>query len=419
MWDPYAEFLSTTLPNGLTIHAAQWPGRPWESLGFLVHSGAENDPVGLEGLAHFVEHLVSENAGVPKNDTLSFFADCGGNANLGSTNYAGTRYHAFVPVSEYILAKTFDIFGQMLMTAKLEKMIERERQVIIGEFYRNYPVQFSLDLSVRERRVLYAGHWLERFVRPLGLPESINRIMPQNLQAYYDAHYTPANISIVGVGGMSLDDLANLVSESPFSANKPGKRTPPDQPLSIFPPLTETRYVFEISRHVKMAELAMVGSYSSTAKLPGDASQRAIGILKDMFDEALNDEVRERRAWTYAISSSYANFRSLSEFSIDCRALVPQAMEEIESVIDASIADMGNQEGRFESAKRRALASNFMIDPTGRGVCDGALSDLTVAQRIISLAEYERDIREVTMKDILRLLDYLRPEKRWTLITKP
>ena len=60
MWDPYSEFRTATLPNGLTVHAAHWPGRPWESVGVLIHSGAEQDPFGLEGLSHFVEHLVSK-----------------------------------------------------------------------------------------------------------------------------------------------------------------------------------------------------------------------------------------------------------------------------------------------------------------------------------------------------------------------
>ena len=85
MWDPYAEFESATLPNGLTVHAAHWSGRPWQAMGVLVHSCAEQDPVGLEGLAHFTEHLdASRSMEVPAQSVVSFFKDHDGVAGLCS-----------------------------------------------------------------------------------------------------------------------------------------------------------------------------------------------------------------------------------------------------------------------------------------------------------------------------------------------
>lgn len=186
MWDPYAEFQSATLSNGLTIHAAHWPERPWEAMGFLIHSGAEHDPVGFEGLLHYIEHVVSENANVSKKEMQAFFDDCGGMVNLGTTGYPYTRYRFFVPTDKAILARAFSMFGHMLLSAKLKKFIDRERQVIIGEFHRHYPVKFKLDLGVREHKALYAGYWLERFVRLLGNPESVGRITQSELQSHYD-----------------------------------------------------------------------------------------------------------------------------------------------------------------------------------------------------------------------------------------
>ena len=243
MWDPYAEFDSAMLPNGLTVHAAHWPGRPWEAMGFLIHSGAEHDLVGLEGLSHFVEHAVSENTDVSKRDMEAFFEDCGGMANLGTTGYPYTRYHFFVPIDRAVLIQAFSMFGQMLLSAKLEKFIERERQVIIGEFHRYYPVKLKLDLAVREHKILYNGYWLERFVRPLGNPESVRRITQSHLQSYYDTHYTPVNMSIVGVGGMMLSELVELISESPFATSKKGVRTLTPNPATDVALPTETRYV--------------------------------------------------------------------------------------------------------------------------------------------------------------------------------
>lgn len=417
MWDPYVEFQSATLPNGLSVHAAHWPGRPWEAMGFLIHSGAEYDPVGLEGLSHFVEHVVSENTNVPKKEMGAFFEDCGGMVSFGTTGYPYTHYRFFVPTDKAILARAFSMFGHMLLLAKLEKFIERERQVIIGEFYRHYPVKFRLDLDVREHKALYAGYWLERFVRPFGNPESATRITQSELQSHYDAHYTPANMSIVGVGGMQLSELVELLSESPFATSKKGARTPLPTPATDVASPSETRHIFEVSKHITVP--IEVGAYRSVAKIPGNINGRVIRIMEEMFNEMLFEEVRERRAWAYAIDSSRHNFRHFYEFSINCSALALKAINDVEDVIEVCIASMADREDLFEQAKRRALASNFMTDPTGKGICNGALDDLAKNQRIISLKEIGDDFERVTMSDVRDVLRWLRPERRWTLIMRP
>ena len=83
MWDPCAEFKSTTLSNGLDVHVAHWSERPWEAMGFIVHTGAASDPEGLEGLEHLVEHLVSKNGSATKEEMDAFFDRCGGMTNFG------------------------------------------------------------------------------------------------------------------------------------------------------------------------------------------------------------------------------------------------------------------------------------------------------------------------------------------------
>lgn len=417
MWDPYAEFQSATLSNGLTVHAAHWPGRPWEAVGFLIHSGAEHDPVGFEGLAHFVEHLISENANVSKKDFYAFFEDNGGAVNLGATGYSCTRYHFFAPADASILSKAFSMFGIMLFSAKLEKFIERERQVIIGEFHRDYPTKSMFELDARRSKALYAGYWLERFVRPLGVLESIQRITQNELQSYYDTHYTPANMSIVGVGGATLSELVGMLSQSPFAINKEGVRTQLPDPVVNVAPLSETRYVFEMSKYV--TDSMIVGSYGSVAKIPGDISIVAIMTLQQMLNEILNEEVRERRAWAYNIDTSYQYYHIFYEFSINCNGLALKAFNEIEDVIEVCIASITDREDLFRQVKRRGLASCLMLDPTGKSVRDRALDELADHQRIISLAEYIRDAEQMTFDDVRDLLQWFKPERRWTLIVRP
>lgn len=416
MWDPYAEFEMSVLPNGLTVYAVHWPGRPWEAMGFLVHSGAEHDPIGLEGLTHFVEHLVSENASITRKDMRAFFEDYGGKVSLGETRHPHTQYRFFVPADKAVISKAFSMFGQMLLAAKLDKSIEKERQVIIGEFHRRYDAKYKFDLEMREHRMVFAGYWLERMTMPLGSPESVLRISQEDIQSYYDRHYTPANMSIVGVGALKLEEIIQLLTESPFMISKKGIRTPLPNPIADINPPAENSYVFEISKHTLMAE---VGGYRSVAVIPGRINAQAVGLISGMLDDVLTDEVREHRTWTYNAGSSYFNHRHFYELSIYCEALALKALDEIENVVEDCISSLANQEELFEKVKKHNLAALLMLDFTGRGLCDDALEDLGRYQRILSLAEYLENIKRVNMSDIRNLLQWFKPQRRWTVIGKP
>lgn len=419
MWDPYAEFESATLPNGLTIHAAHWPSRPWEVIGFLIHSGAEQDPVGLEGLAHFVEHLVAENSGVSKKDIHAFFRDNGGWAKLGGTSYAFTKYGLFVPIDKQIIAKALSMFGNMLISCRIKRFIDRKKQIIIQEFHRSHPVQFEFEGELRKQKALYSGYWPERFVSPLGDPESIERITQIDIQSYYDEYYTPANISIVGVGGLTLIELVELLSESPFKANKKGARMPLPVPSTDAPLPLENRQVFERSSRIQLDSPPNTGSYESDARIPSNISYRVLQILSGMLNEILNEEIRERRAWTYHIESLWKNYRLFYEFSISCGTLAFEALEGIEEAVENCIASLIDREDLFEQTKRRSLVGSLMIDDSGQEVCDNALSDLAIIDRIVTLTDIRNDIERITMDDIRVVLQWLRPERRYTVITKP
>jgi predicted Zn-dependent peptidase len=419
MWDPYAEFESATLPNGLTVYAAHWPGRPWEATGFLIHSGAKHDTIGLEGTAHFVEHLIAENTGVPKKEAVDFFEGNGGKVDLGSTSWHRTQYQFWMPTDPAVFSKALSLFGTALLSAKLDKFMERERQVIVAEFHRRFVHKITYDLAMREHKALYSGYWLERSVRPLGHPESLTRITRDDLQSYYDTHYTPANMSIVGVGGLTLQELVKFVSESPFAIAKAGKRTQLPIPITDIAPPLENRYVFEMSEHLKTEVPFEIGAYKSVAVMPTGGTTIAVKMLKEMLDEILTEEVRERRTVTYHIDASFCNYGHFYEFVINCGKLEARALDAIEEIVEACIGSICDRADLFEKEKRCGLAASLMTDLKARDLCENALDELARDQKISSLAEDAREIENLTMDDVRSLLRWLKPERRWTLITKP
>lgn len=419
MWDPYAEFESATLPNGLTVHAAHWPGRPWQAVSFLIHSGAEHDPFGLEGVAHFVEHLVSENGSVSFNRMDAFFESKGGEAGFGKTGYPYTSYDFFAPANNVVLAEAFSMFGHMLLLAKLEKKIERERKVILAEFNRSYPIKFKFDLQMQMHKAVYHGTFLERFVTPLGTPQSINQTTKNDLQTYYDTHYTPANMSIVAVGGLKLDQLMELLASSPFVVAKEGCRTELPTPSSIVSVPLETRSVMNVSRYLTSEVPANICAYESIAIIPTVFPSAAVSLTCGVLSQLLNKEIRLKRAWAYSTDCSFHNFRNFFSVSINCGALHLEALDAVEDVVESCIALAKSRNDLLRKIQQERIAGGSMIDSTGRRIRDGATGDLAWHQRIISFREANENLSQVTIKDIREVLEWLRLERRWTRITRP
>jgi len=419
MWDPYAEFESITLQNGITIHVLNLPGRPFEAVGFLINSGSQQDPVGLEGLAHFTEHLVSYNAGMEKNDIDSFFHDCGGIVCLGETSDFYTNYKFFLPINDRIIvSKAFSIFGDMLISSNIEKNIEIERNVIIEEFNREYPLYFKFDLELKEQKALYGGYWLERSTSSLGNLDSIKKISQNDLQSFYDNHYTPVNIDIICVGGMTLSEVKKIILESSFAKNKIGVKTSVQGVVKKFADLLENFNVIDMSAYYGK-DVLKAASYCSTANIPGDVSRSSISILDEMLSNILNHEIREKRSLTYDIYSDWSDFRHFYSFYIKCEAFSPTAVNDMEKIVCSCIESIPKRNDLFKQIKKRAIARSFMVDSTARGICDSAMYNISSFGKIVSLDEDRKNIERVEMSDIIDLLKWLTPERRWTVIGRP
>lgn len=415
LWDPYAEFQNETLPNGLNMHVSHWPKRPWQYIGFVIHNGTQHDPIGLEGLSHFLEHMLSLNNDMTRRQIWDFFDNQGGWANLGGTSFMSTRYSFYIPINIKTIEKALSIYGQLILQTKIEKSVESERNVIIGEFHRNFPEKFRHELSNRKNKILHKGHWMERSVSPLGSLESINKIKSNNLQEYYDKYYVPNNISIVAIGGLEIKEIIKLISESSFSENKEGSRTQMQSSEFITFPLSENEHVFEIPKEI----LKTTGDYKSYAKIPLTFNRAKMNILKYMLSEILFEEIREKRSWAYHIGVDYHKIGDRYEHIIECQGLAPEGINSIGEVISDCIKNTQGSDKLFLKIKKQILNWSLMSDQSGQDIFDGSIEDLSDSQRIITLKEYCKSVESVKMNDINNLIDYLCPEKRWTLIMRP
>lgn len=419
MWDPFAEFERIVLPNGLTIHKAYWPGRPWEHIGCIVHAGARDDRVGREGTAHFVEHVVSENMGMNPKEFRQELEVLGGRAVLGATSSRYTNYGCYTPIESEPMQNVLTFMSGLLLHCQINERVEEERQIIEGEWRRRFKSPLSIEMLKMEGAALFPSAWDGRIISPLGSLESIALISKEDLQEFYDRYYAPKNLTLVCVGGMETESLVKMLGEQGFGVMRDGERNGPPPNYTNPPPPIEKRIQISMSEKLKTQAFSRTSRCGLKWVLPGGQKRYLIGLFGSILGEIVFEEIREKRQLSYAPKCGRAGKGTHSYFHLDSGDIQPGQEEEVLAALQDCIALMPNQRESFERKKQRAIASLRMRDLNGDQVVSGAMSDIRSYGEIVSFAQMEAQYLELTFEDALDLLAWFSDDRCLEMIVTP
>lgn len=416
MWDPYNDFETYVLDNGLTLHAQQWPGRQWECMEFIIHSGAKDDPRDLEGIAHFVEHLVGDNIpGLTHEEVHDFFEEHGTKPYFGGTGYLSTRYQFAVDLG--ILSKSLEIFGSMLLSARLQKKFEHHRSVITQEFSRKYPNLYMYKFWRKCAAIIYPDHpRLSSYRDSLGDFDSINRIGLADMQNFYDQYYVPQNISIVAVGGVTPQELLDLLQASPFSQSKAGKRNPMAMAKDVVARPAVNKEVFSYST---ITNQPISPSLSLISVLPGIIPSTVSRVFINLIRDILMERIRKQKGWAYDVSSDLSWYQDCREMSLSIPSFASDALAVIIDEVNDCLQTNDRFIEAFEKNKNHLIANLRFVDLSGQKLAEYSGQDLAYYQRIKSVSEALSAYQAVTLEDMYEMLTYLQPENRFTLLMQP
>ena len=417
VYDPYAEFKEYRLPNGLTLYHTFW-NRPWIAAEFIVYAGAKDDPPGKEGVSHFLEHMVSENAESANYDEMKkFFEGTGGHVSFGRTSFIATNYDFFIPNKDYVMARAFNLFKEMLLRNKLEKFLERERSIILREWQSKYHFyeEYQWDLEVAQ--ALFPSHPFGRFTSVLGSPESIKEISETEIINYYGKYYTPANISMVIGGGVQIDRLMQILEETGWTTVLvDGVRNPKQTPLAEAPqPLSRGKHI-KLGEHTSMKTDAT--RYSQAWSLPGTFNPGQLNLYRQILRDLLISEIRTKSGLTYNVSVGWRSAEDLYEFFIASN-ITPGKVGEVDEIVERCIKDLPKDLTNFEYNKNLILEGFKLIDHSGMGMVRHVTSNL-ISERVIVTVQFMLDkYGVITIDDMQRLSDLLSFDRSYSLIINP
>lgn len=293
------------LSNGLEVIVHQSHGVPLATIEFDVRNGSFTQRPGTEGLAHMYEHMIFKaNDRLPEPDAFIQRASELGATFNGTTQEERVNYYMTVPADS--LAGGLELMTAALRGPKfLSQELERERQVVLGEYDRNESNPF-FELQQETGKALYPGHWSRKNI--IGEREVLQRVTPAQLMEIKRRYYVPNNTALIVTGDVNPDTVFAMAEryladwprgEDPFAA----------EPVPPIPALTASSAVF-IERPVGAVTVMMQWQGPSVRKDP------AATYAADVFSDALNQPgslLQRRLVDTGLFQSIGVNYYTLNQ----------------------------------------------------------------------------------------------------------
>lgn len=207
-------FHKTQLDNGLTVIAELNPAVHSVAVGFFVRTGSRDETPEVNGVSHFLEHMVFKGYGDYTADDINrMFDDIGADSNA-STSEEITTFHAAI-LPEY-LPTAFELLAGLMRPALRDDDFDMEKNVILEEIgmYADSPTWVAYEKALTEH---FKGHPLERLI--LGTTESITALTVEQMRAYHADRYKAGNITLAVTGNTDWDQVLRLAEK--FCADWP------------------------------------------------------------------------------------------------------------------------------------------------------------------------------------------------------
>jgi zinc protease len=417
MADYIPEIRQATLPNGMNLLGVEFVRAPWLNLTFMAKRGSETDPPGRPGVADWAAELLT--LGTTSRSQLQLAQDI---EARGASLEARSGYDATLVAVEG-LAEDFDQHMATLAEVVLTPSFPEQEFHLIRERRRA-----ELTHQLEDPRELASLRYLRLFFRdaPYGHPvpgelESLDALSLADLQSFYQREFTPATSTLVVVGMMDFDRVAEEAARllgawkgagpaSPAYAAAPEKTAAPGIYLLDRPDLTQSE--------IRVGHLGLPRAHP--AYFPLKLVNYILG--EGGFSSRLMSRIRSDLGLTYGIRSSFSFRRAPGPFIVSTftpAANTAAVVNEIKAVIQ-EVSQNGVTSQELAEAQSYYVGHFPLGLETPRGIGRQVLSiDLYDLGRDY-LRGYCDEIRSVTLETAAQAArEHLQPSALVTLVMGP
>src|SRR5580704_12514278 len=280
------------LPNGLVVITEPMEHVHSVSVGIWLRSGSRREPANLNGISHFIQHMVFKGTTRRSAEDIAREVDSVGGMLDAFTSKEMVCFNTRV-LDEH-LAKVFDVIADMV------------HELFTQNFW--YP------------------HALGKPI--LGTPETVGAFSRDTLRSWFHERYSPNNMVITAAGHLTHAQLLDLVAAR--FADRPAGNPLTSETTPVAAPHITVR-----TKH----ELEQVHLCLGVSALPmTDRRRFAVSVLSNVLGGGMSSRlfqnIRERQGLAYAIFSEMNSYRDAGVLSVYAGTSLETVSQLVRSVLE-------------------------------------------------------------------------------------
>lgn len=401
-FDPYD--INVKQIDSVPVYYKHTPWAPCIHIEITFKTGSLSDPVGKEGLSHFLEHMIFDGSpSLPDRKAVQAWKK---KYTLNSWNaYTGhyqTTYHLrTLPenFSQTLSGMWEQIFSPLLTTAD----VEHERQVITQEAWNRFKNQKLLSYIKEKLSQIFPGHNKSRMWSPLGWPETIQLITDEDIRVWHKEKYHKGNMYIA-IGGCiddaHLEMLKTYIEALPTQDILEQKTEETPTPL--------TKEFIKSADDIGLVQERVDISVSTYTKKPTFPFQHG-RLFNSVVYDILHERLREEQPLCYSIHVGAGKQLDLAYFDISVKTS-EESIEQVRSIIAKElelIISTDTYKDRFDQIKQTATDQIKSEEHDTESIVGYASAQVVLQNPLESVAQSLAIREATTYEDIQKAGAYL------------
>lgn len=399
------------LENGLRLVVARRAGDALIAAGLQMQGGTAADSVGTAkpGLNAFVLGLLREDPRLEKLDALGSSFDSTASADTSILSLTALRQN---------LGPSLSVVGDLLaQPQRSATSLESQRKRQLADIEQEKSIPAGLGMRLIPGEVFGAKHPYGGTLNGTGTTDGVKAISADDVAAFRAAWFRPDRATLFLVGDIGLAEALPLVRK----AMKVWRGTG-EPPASIAFPESPPRSARIVLIDRPGAEQTMLygGQAAPSSREANEAAiDTANDIIGGMVSARVNEELREKRGWTYGAFTRLNNaagprlFMAMSPVQTDKTA---QALKTFQDLLTAYVGLQPATSKEFENARRnnvQALPGQF---ETGEAVLRSLMSSARFGRSYDYPVRLQRDYEALTLDQVREAARFIRPETMTWLV---
>ncbi len=398
------EIQKDILPNGLVVITEPMPHVRSVSAGVWIRSGSRREPAELNGISHFIEHMVFKGTERRTAEEIARAVDSVGGMLDAFTGKEMTCFNAKV-LDEH-LPVAFDVLSDLVLRPLFaEEDVAREKSVVLEEIKMD---EDSPDYLVHE--IFIQNFWRDH---PLGKPilgtrETVKWFGREKVLEFFRRWYTPNAVVITAAGNLEHRQLVDMVAAAfgDLAAAPDGTSDTPPQP--------HARITTRTKRELEQVHICLgVPSYPITHQ-----KRFAISMLNNILGGGMSSRlfqnIREKQGLAYAVFSELNPYRDAGMLSIYAGTALETAGRVVRSITEEfrNLKEQSVTEEELRRAKNHLRGSLLLsLESTNARMSNLARQEIYFG-RFFGLEEILASFEAVTREELHAIAqEFFRPEQ--------